>query len=145
MTANEDALARVNLFSTLDKKEVQTLAKSCVERSFDPGATIILQGDTGVGLYIILKGKVHITKAVNPDRAEEDLGTMGPGDVLGEISLLDDLPRSATVTAIDEVETLILPVWEFRTFLRNHPDITLKLLTVLSRRLRHAEEHTHEV
>jgi CRP/FNR family transcriptional regulator, cyclic AMP receptor protein len=144
MAATEDALARVSLFSELDKKELQTLAKSCVERSFDAGATIILQGDTGVGLYVILKGSVRITKAVNPDRAEEDLGTVGPGNVLGEMSLLDDLPRSATVTAIDAVDTLVLPVWEFRTYLRNHPDIALKLLTVLSRRLRHAEEQTHE-
>ena len=141
---NEDALARVDLFSTLDKKELQALAKSCQERSYSAGSAIIAQGDSGVGLYIIKSGQVQITKATDSDRTEGDLGVVGPGNVLGEMSLLDDLPRSATATAIDEVTTLIVPVWEFRTFLRNNPDVALKLLSVLSRRLRRAEEPRHE-
>jgi CRP/FNR family transcriptional regulator len=56
------------------------------------------------------------------------------------MALLDDLPRSATVTAIDEVTALLLPIWEFRTAIRNHPDIALKLLSVLSHRLRKVEK-----
>jgi len=60
------------------------------------------------------------------------------------MSLLDDLPRSATVTAVDDVTALLLPVWEFRTTLRNQPNIALRLLTTLSRRLRKAESHSRD-
>jgi CRP/FNR family cyclic AMP-dependent transcriptional regulator len=136
---HEDTLARVDLFSSLDKKELQALAQSCQERKYSAGSTLIKQGDTGVGLYFIISGRVKITQAVNPDRAEEDLGEFGPGSVIGEMALLDDLPRSATVTAVTDVTALLLPVWEFRTTVRNHPEIALKMLSVLSRRLRKAE------
>ncbi len=138
----EDALARVDLFSGLDKKELRQLAKSFQERKYSAGTTLIKQGDTGVGLYILTSGKVRITLKL-PDGTEEELATEGPGAVFGEMALLDDLPRSATITAIEDVTALLLPVWEFRTTLRNYPDIALKLLAVLSRRLRKAEQHTH--
>ena len=141
---HEDTLARVELFSGLDKKELHTLAESCQERKYSAGTRIISQGDTGVGLYIITSGKVRITHSSGPGQAEEDLGTAGAGDVLGEMALLDDLPRSASITAVEDVTALLLPVWEFRTVLRNHPEIALKLLAVLSRRLRKAEQRPHE-
>jgi CRP/FNR family transcriptional regulator len=140
----EDTLARVDLFSSLDKKDLQLLSKSLQERKYSPGTVLIKQGDTGVGLYIIINGHVKTTLAKNPDRAEVDLGTYGPGNVLGEMALLDDLPRSATVTAVDDVAALLLPVWEFRTTIRSHPEIALKLLAVLSKRLRKIENQTNE-
>ena len=135
----EDTLARVDLLSSLDKKELQVLSKSCQERKYSAGSTLIKQGDTGVGLYVIISGHVKTTQAKNPDRAEVDLGTYGPGNVLGEMALLDDLPRSATITAVDDVTALLLPVWEFRATVRDHPEIALKLLAVLSKRLRKIE------
>ncbi len=141
---NEETLAQVALFSALDKKELQILANSCQQRSYSAGATIMAQGDAGVGLYVIKSGKVRIIQANNPDRAEEELGTAGPGEVLGEMALLDDLPRSASIVAVEDVTTLVLPVWEFRAALRNHPDIALKLLGTLSRRLRKAEARHHD-
>ncbi len=141
---HEDTLARVELFSGLNKKELHTLAESCQERKYSAGTRLISQGDTGVGLYIITSGKVRITHSSGPGQPEENLGTAEAGDVLGEMALLDDLPRSATITAVEDVTALLLPVWEFRTVLRNHPEIALKLLTVLSRRLRRAEQRPHE-
>jgi CRP/FNR family transcriptional regulator, cyclic AMP receptor protein len=141
---HEDTLARVDLFAGLDKKDLQVLTNACQERTYKAGSTLIKQGDTGVGLYVIISGTVRITQANNPDKAEVDLGTAGPGSVLGEMSLLDDLPRSATVTAVTDVTALLLPVWEFRTTLRNHPDIALRLLSVLSHRLRKAESHSRD-
>jgi CRP/FNR family transcriptional regulator, cyclic AMP receptor protein len=141
---NEDTLAHVDLFSTLDKKELQVLAKSSQERTYNSGSTIFLQGDIGVGLYVVKSGKIRLTQSNNPDRAEIDLGTAGPGEVMGEMALLDDLPRSATATAEGDVDVLVLPVWEFRSVLRQHPDITLKLLASLSRRLRKVEARRRE-
>ena len=135
----EDILARVDLFSDLTKKELGVLGNSCQQRMYPAGTVLIKQGDTGVGLYILTQGRVRVTQERDPDKAEIELGINGPGDVFGEMALLDDLPRSATITAIDDVTALLLPVWEFRTTLRNHPEIALKLLSVLSRRLRRAQ------
>jgi CRP/FNR family cyclic AMP-dependent transcriptional regulator len=135
----EDILARVDLFRDLTKKELEVIGNSCQQRTYSAGTVLIKQGDVGVGLYILTKGRVRVTQEQDPDRAEKDLGVNGPGDVFGEMALLDDLPRSATITAIDDVTALLLPVWEFRTILRNYPDIALKLLGVLSRRLRKAQ------
>jgi CRP/FNR family transcriptional regulator, cyclic AMP receptor protein len=141
---HEDTLAHVELFAGLEKKDVQLLAGACRERNYSAGSKLIKQGDTGVGLYVITAGTVHITKETDPDKLELDLGTVGPGNVLGEMSLLDDLPRSANVTAVSDVTALLLPVWEFRTTLRNHPDIALRLLSTLSRRLRKAESNSRD-
>ena len=141
---HEETLKRVELFSSLDRKELQALARSCQERKYPAGSTLFSQGDTGVGLYVLISGTVRITQAVHPDRAEEVLGTESIGGVLGEMALLDDLPRSATVTAVDDVTALLLPVWEFRAALRSYPDIAIKLLSVLSRRLRKAENRIHD-
>src|SRR5579859_5939188 len=141
----EDTLKRVDLFSSLEKKELQALAKSCQERKYSAGSILLSQGDTGVGLYILTGGTVRITQANSPDRAESVLGTEGPGGVLGEMALLDDLPRSATVTAVDDATALILPIWEFRAAIHSNPDIAVKLLSVLSRRLRRAEKRSHDL
>jgi len=141
---SEDILSRVDLFSTLTKKELQTLAKSSQERSYSAGTTIISQGDTGVGLYVIKSGKVKVVQATNPDRAEEVLALIGPGDVLGEMSLLDDLPRSASAVAVDDVTAILMPIWEFRSTLLGNPEMAVKLLSVLSRRLRKVEARHHD-
>src|SRR5258708_25722124 len=131
----EDTLARVDLFSNLDKKELQALSSSCQERKYSAGTTLFSQGDTGVGLYVLTSGKVRIVQAHNPDRAEEEIATEGAGDVLGEMALLDDLPPSAPVIALAHVTALLLPVLEFRSTLQSHPTIPLKFLSMINRRL----------
>ncbi len=138
---HEDTLAHVDLFASLDRKELRHIANSCQERKFPAGSVLMQQGDTGAGLFVITSGHVKVTQATDPDRAEENLRTMGPGEVLGEMALLDDLPRSATATAVDDVTALLLPIWEFRTILHSNPDIAVKLLATLSHRLRKAESH----
>ena len=144
----EDTLARVDLFSGLRKKELKEVAKCCREGNYSPGSVLISQGEKGLGLFILTKGTVRITRANSPDGAEEVLGTAGAGDVIGEMALLDDLPRSATVTAVDDVTVLVLPFWEFRIIMRrilsSDPDVGLDLLAVLSRRLRKAEQRALE-
>jgi CRP/FNR family transcriptional regulator len=109
---------------------------------------LISQGEKGLGLFILTKGTVRITRANSPDGAEEVLGTAGAGDVIGEMALLDDMPRSATVTAVDDVTVLVIPFWDFRNILRNilrsDPDVGLDLLAILSRRLRKAEQRVLE-
>ena len=144
----EDALARVDLFSGLRYKELTQIAKCCREATYSPGSVLLSQGEKGLWLFIITKGTVRITRANGPGGAEEVLATAGMADIVGEMALLDDLPRSATVTAVDDVSVLTLPLWEFRRMLRrilrSDPDVGLDLLAVLSRRLRKAEQRATE-
>ena len=144
----EDALARVDLFSGLRYKELTQIAKCCREARYSPGSVLLSQGEKGLGLFIITKGTVRITRANGPGGAEEVLATAGMADIVGEMALLDDLPRSATVTAVDEVSVLVLPKGEFRMILRHilstEPDVGLDLLAVLTRRLREAQNRAYE-
>jgi CRP/FNR family transcriptional regulator len=136
---HEDTLSRVPLFTGLSNRELQVLSAGARERDFKPGDVLIRQGDTGAGLFVILDGKVRVTQQA--DGSERELGTFGKDAVLGEMSLLDELPRTATVVATEPTKALVIPVWDFRGALREHPDISIKLLGVLSQRLRRHELH----
>src|SRR5207249_11617807 len=96
----EDTLARVDLFSGLRKKELKEVANGCREGKYSPGSVLISQGEKGLGLFILTKGTVRISRTNSPDGAEEVLGTAEAGDVIGEMALLGDRPRSATVSAV---------------------------------------------
>lgn len=134
----EDVLSQVPLFHDLTKHELATLSVNCREREYPTGAALLRQGETGIGLFIITSGKVQITQQA-PDGTTRDLGTFERGAVLGEMSLLDDLPRTATATALEPTHSLAIPVWDFRAVLREQPEIAIKLLAIMSRRLRHKE------
>jgi CRP/FNR family transcriptional regulator len=134
----EDVIAQVPLFSDLTQREQQILSANCREREYPAGAALLRQGETGVGLFIITSGKVQVSQQ-GPDGSVRDLGAFDRGSVLGEMSLLDDLPRTASVVALEPTRALVIPVWDFRAALRESPDIAIKLLGVLSRRLRKSE------
>lgn len=135
----EDALSKVPIFSGLTKKELQELSANAREREYPAGETLVRQGESGVGLFVILSGKVRVLQ--HADGGERQLGVYGPGAALGELALLDDQPRSATIVASEPTKVLIIPVWDFRAALRENPEISLKLLSVLSQRLRKVESH----
>lgn len=136
----EDTLAQVPLFSNLSRHELQALSANCRERDYPAGAVLLRQGETGVGLFIITSGGVHVTQTA-PDGTTRDLGDFSRGAVLGEMSLLDDMPRTATVIATEDTRALVIPVWDFRASLREAPEMSIKLLGVLSQRLRAVERH----
>jgi CRP/FNR family cyclic AMP-dependent transcriptional regulator len=134
---HEDTLNHVSLFNGLTKRELQVLSAGARERDYKSGEALCRQGDTGAGLFVILDGKVRVTQQA--DGQERDLGAFGKDAVLGEMSLLDELPRTATMVAVEPTKALLIPVWDFRGALREHPDISIKLLAVLSQRLRRQE------
>ncbi len=96
------------------------------------------QGDTGVGLFVLTNGQVRVTQ----DRQGTlyDLGVLEHGQVFGELSLLDDSPRTATITAIEPSNVIIVPIWDFRAALRDNPSMALSLLASLSQRIRRIEQ-----
>lgn len=131
-------LEKVPLFTDLGRRELMRLAATCVERDYSAGTTLVRQGQPGVGLFVIVSG--HAKVGQDQAGGMRELSQLGPGDVFGEMSLLDDLPRSASVVAMDQVHALLLPVYDFRAALREDGDMCIRLLAVMSRRLRRAEQ-----
>ena len=134
-----DILAKVPLFASLDRQDLLTLATSTREREYQPGEELMRQGDTGVGLFILTQGRVRVTQGRQGETY--DLGVLEHGQVFGELSLLDDMPRTATITAIEPSTVIIVPVWDFRAALRENPTMALSLLASLSQRIRRIEQH----
>jgi CRP-like cAMP-binding protein len=133
----EELLARVDLFRSLNKKHLSQVARLAERQQFAAGQIIVKQGDTGLGLYVIASGRVEAVQ----ERAGAEalvLNTLGPGDFFGEMALLDDYPRSASVIAMEPTECLTLSKWHFLAELESHPEMALPLLPVLSRRVRAA-------
>jgi CRP-like cAMP-binding protein len=133
MPATSEMLRRVPLFSDLDRKEADSLANSFKERTFAPGETIAREGSGGVGFFIIDDGTAKVSVA------GQDVAKLGPGDYFGEIALIDDGARTATVTADSELRCYGLTSWAFRPLVEHNPQIAWKLLQVLARRLRDAQ------
>ena len=135
----EELLKQVDLFSALEKKALSNLAKSCVVRAFKRGETMVRQGHSGLGLYIIVSGKVKIVKRT-ADGDELEVAVHGPGEFFGEMTVLDNAPRSASVIALEDTECLHLTAWEFKARMKVHPEIALEILPVVVRRFRETNE-----
>jgi CRP/FNR family transcriptional regulator, cyclic AMP receptor protein len=114
-----------------------------VLRDYAAGETLVRQGTPGVGLFVLVSGRVRVSARQEDGGDEHELAVMGPGEVLGEMALLDELPRSATATALEPTRALLLPFQDFRAALREDADISIKLLAVVSRRLRRAETRAY--
>jgi len=132
--SNEEFLGRVPIFSNCTAEEIAAIAGVSQESFFQPGQIIVTQGTPGQAFYMITSGRVEIL------RDGVSLGAFSTGDFFGEMSLLDSAPRSATIRALDQVSCLMLSSWDFKALLERHPSIAIKLLEVLSRRLRVADE-----
>jgi PPM family protein phosphatase len=132
--SHDEFLGRVPIFSSCTAEEISAIAKVAQENHFQLGQIIVTQGTPGQAFYLITSGRVEIL------RDGVSLGAFGPGDFFGEMSLLDSAPRSATIRAIEPTSCLMLSSWDFKALLERHPSIAVKLLEVLSRRLRATDE-----
>ncbi|MDR7545062.1 MAG: cyclic nucleotide-binding domain-containing protein [Armatimonadota bacterium] len=107
------------------------------ERVYEPGAVIVRQGDPGLGFFLIRDGRVQVSHDGHVIRE------LGPGEFFGEMALMEERPRSATVTAKTQTTCLQLVRWDFRALLKEHPDLAVRMLEVVVRRLReHLASHT---
>jgi CRP/FNR family transcriptional regulator, cyclic AMP receptor protein len=128
-----DALAPVPLFAELSEAELSQVAGLFKRRSFAAGETVAKEGSGGAAFYLIESGTAKVTIA------GRERGSLGPGDYFGEIALIDEGARSATITAVDELVCYGLTYWDFRPLVQGHAGICWKLLQFMVGRLRAAE------
>ena len=130
-------LSKVPLFQSLNKKQLEQLASWLVKREFEAGQTIVEQGKGGEGFFIIVSGKAEATRE-RADGTKIVVNQFGPTDFFGELALLDDGIRTATVVATEKVDCLVLVRWDFLAKLETNADMAVKILQELARRFRMA-------
>jgi CRP/FNR family transcriptional regulator, cyclic AMP receptor protein len=135
-----DMLVHVALLRTLPVAGLSRLAEQGQPRFFPPGAHLMRQGEVSESLHIIRKGSVRVERAHPQILRPVLLAELGPGDVVGEMGVLDREPRSATVTALTAVETLELDAPTLAQALLDYPEAGTALLRILSRRIRNTAE-----
>jgi CRP-like cAMP-binding protein len=129
-----DALGRVPLLSGLDRRHLEKLSRDFTERTFAAGETVVREGsEKGVGFFVIGEGEA----AVSVDRRET--GRLRDGDYFGEVALVSDRVRTATVTAVTDLRCYVMTVWDFRSFVRGDAEVSWKLLVHLAELLHHRQ------
>jgi CRP/FNR family transcriptional regulator len=131
-----ESLAHVPLFAGVRRKELDRLAKVMRERTFTEGEEVTVEGHSGVGFFVIEHGNATVSLK------GEIIRTLAPGDHFGEIALIDEGPRSASITATTDLRCRGMAAWEFRAFVQEHPEVAWPLLETLTSRLREAEGRT---
>ena len=129
-----ELLSHIPLFCELSRRQLRRLAGTALQRTYPAGTIIVRQGEPGVGLYVLISGRARVHQE-STDGGPRQLALLGGGDIFGEMALLDIAPRSASVTAEEDIRALVIPIFDFRTLLHDDVDIAIKLLAVLSRRV----------
>jgi CRP/FNR family transcriptional regulator len=143
MTASGDdtiaLLRRVPVFSTLSDDELAQVAQVTMARRFEAGSVVFKEGDDGSTCYIVRTGRARAIRE-HPDGRSITLAHFDPGDIFGEMAMLDGERRSATVEATEETEAIAILSDDMHRLLRTHPDISVKLIAALGQRLRDTNE-----
>ena len=132
-------LSRVPVFEALASDDVRRVADVAVPRRFAAGQVIFREGDSSDTCYVVRRGHARAVRE-NADGRTIALAHFGPGDIFGELAMFDDERRSATVETLDAVEAIAIAGSDMRRLLREHHDISVKLVIALGRRLREANE-----
>jgi len=144
-----DMLSEVPLFDGLTKRQFAAVAKLVDHTSFQPGAVLVAQAKDGVRLLMIRSGTAAVVHHTNGSESDTDgvqdnsgrrIATVGPGDLVGELSLLDGWPTSASVVAETPIEALVLYRTRFNQLLKSTPDLYPRLLRALAARIRDSDQ-----
>ena len=129
-SASPDTLRKVPLFSGLDNKELEQIASSMRERRFKAGDTVTQEGSGGVGFFVVEEGEAEVNVG------GEAKGTIRPGDYFGEIALINESPRTATLTARTDMVCFGMTPWDFRPLVESNSEIAWKLLTAMAEKMK---------
>jgi CRP-like cAMP-binding protein len=122
-----DLLKRVPIFEGLDKRELERIAGSMKQRTFGAGDIVTTEGQGGVGFFVIEDGEARVT--IHGDERRR----LGPGDYFGEVALLNDSPRTATITAETELRCYGMTSWDFKPLVETHGTIAWKMLQAMAK------------
>jgi CRP/FNR family transcriptional regulator, cyclic AMP receptor protein len=131
-----DLLKKVPLFSGLDQRELKRLTGSFKERTFNAGEPVAVEGEAGAGFFVIESGEAVVTVH------GEERGRLGPGDYFGDVAMIDQGDRTATIQADSDLKCYGLTFWDFRPLVESDARIAWPLLQVMAKRLRDAEAET---
>ena len=120
-------LERVPIFQGLERRELERIANSMKPRTFRAGDAVTTEGQGGVGFFVIEDGHAKVTVG------GEDRRTLGPGDYFGEVALLTDQPRTATITADSDLRCYGMTSWDFKPLVETHGSIAWKLLQAMAK------------
>ena len=129
-----DLIQRVPLFSDLGRKEVEQIAGSMKERNFGAGESLTVEGRGGVGFFVIEDGEARVTVH------DEERSRLGPGDYFGEIALITEGARTATITAETPVKAWGMTMWDFRPLVEANAQLSWAMLQAMAKQLRAAEQ-----
>ncbi|MHB8574970.1 MAG: cyclic nucleotide-binding domain-containing protein [Dehalococcoidia bacterium] len=136
------ALARIPLFRQMSQEYLERLGRVARERHFKAGDVILHEGNPGIAFFGIASGNVEVVRGSGGD--ESVINNLGPGGSFGEMALLTELPRMATVRAVDDVTCIAMSRLDFLDALRDQPEIAIQLLKTLAELLRQAEERAQQ-
>ena len=139
MDPAQDVLGRAPLFQALDEEGQQALRAGVIEVRLARGDRLFDEGDAGDRLYVILEGKIKLTRAA-ADGRENLLSVLGPGEMFGELSLFDPRPRTASAVAVTDARLAALAHEYLRSWLTGRPDVAMHLLQALAQRLRRTND-----
>jgi voltage-gated potassium channel len=123
MTDTADLLGGVPLLSGLDRKQLESLARDFSERTFPAGTVVVREGDDhGIGFFVVADGEGTVTVK------GKEVAKVGPGSYFGEVALISDRVRTATVTADTDLRCLVMTMWDFRAFVRGDAEVAWQLL-----------------
>lgn len=133
MAGHTDQLRKVPLFEGISNADLERIAESAKERRFEVGTPIVSAGEPGHGFYLIIDGRVEVK------RGDRTIATLGPGNYFGELALIRERPRAATVVAKDPTTCLVLARWDFKGIVVANPSIAIRLLETVANRLQDDE------
>lgn len=132
------ALARVPLFQGISEESMERLVAVTGELRFDSGHYIVLQGQVGTGLYVVVDGAARVL------RGTEEIASLGPGEFFGELSVIDQMPRVASVQAVEPTSCLAVASWDLLDLIETDPKFALNMIKGLVTRLREQGfQHRH--
>ncbi len=129
-----EIIRNIEFFSGLDNKTLRRIEEVALVCQFEPGETIVKEGELGLGMYVVISGKLEVVKRLPSGKLK--LAELGPSQFFAEMSLIDDKPRSATVITMDTTECLLLTRDSFLKLMEKSPQIAVRMARILAARLR---------
>ena len=134
----EEALASTPLFASLDRKTIKRLAAQGKQRTYAAGEVIVREGAPASALYVIISGRAHVQL---PDGGGGPPPHLGAGDFFGELALIEEHPRSATIVADEQTDCILFVAWEFTALLKEFPQMAIPIMNAMIARAHRREHH----